>query len=164
MRAATALAATAAAQAYGQGSARSPRAAESQASVPAFPRLRAPVCHGIWPPDAANTLSKRWPTRCATPSRAGCRQIGIIPHPTRSKEAAMTTAAADTHSDTGSHALTSTRRVRVDLIGLGALIFAGLGLAGTIVLTQTRPAERPTTPGVPAVAVAPAPPMRDQWY
>jgi hypothetical protein len=49
------------------------------------------------------------------------------------------------------------------VIRLGALIIAGLGLAGTIAFTQTRPAERPAAPGVLG-GVPPAPPMRDQWY
>jgi hypothetical protein len=60
-------------------------------------------------------------------------------------------------------ALSRVRRARVDLIGLLAVIVAGVGLALTLLMTQSRPAPGLTTSGAPAV-VAPADIARDQWY
>src|ERR1051326_8534127 len=81
------------------------------------------------------------------------------------KEAAMTRAAAETHSQaTGDSMLTTrSRRVRVDLMGLGAVLIAGFGLAGTIILACTPASEAAGGPSVSA-AVASAPPVRDRWY
>jgi hypothetical protein len=76
----------------------------------------------------------------------------------------MTTAAAKTHSEAGRGLLTTrTRRMRVDLIGLGAVLIAGLGLAGTIIVARMPAPEASGGPTVSA-AVASAPPVRDRWY
>jgi hypothetical protein len=76
----------------------------------------------------------------------------------------MTTAAAESHSETGRARPTSgTRRMRVDLIGLGAVLLAGLGLAGTVIVARAPAPEAWRTPSVSA-AVTSAPPVRDRWY
>jgi hypothetical protein len=76
----------------------------------------------------------------------------------------MTTAAGDAHSQAGSGVLTTDkRRVRLDLIGLGAVLIAGLGLAATIVVTRTPASESTRGPTV-SVAVPSAPQTRDRWY
>jgi hypothetical protein len=75
----------------------------------------------------------------------------------------MTPAAADARSEAASRVpMTHMRHVRVDLIGLGAVLIAGLGLIATIVLMRTA-VPGSSTPSVSAT-LAPAPPARDQWY
>ena len=76
----------------------------------------------------------------------------------------MPRAAVETHSDTVRGLLRSgTRRRRVDLIGPGALLIAGLALAGTINVART-PAPEASDGLSMFAAGAPASPARDRWY
>src|SRR5437868_4586053 len=57
----------------------------------------------------------------------------------------------------------ASRRYRVDLIGMSALLVASAGLAGTLMLLRAQ-GTNPTTSadvGAPSVSI---PPVRDQWY
>jgi hypothetical protein len=51
----------------------------------------------------------------------------------------------------------------VDVIGLGALVIAALGLVAAMLVVRTPTAEPSVAPSVPT-APAFAPPVRDQWY
>src|SRR5437899_2246535 len=55
------------------------------------------------------------------------------------------------------------RRYRVDLIGVSALLVASAGLAGTLMLFRAQSTNSTTTAsvGAPSVSIAP---VRDQWY
>jgi hypothetical protein len=55
------------------------------------------------------------------------------------------------------------RRYRIDLIGVSALLVAGAGLAGSLILFRAQSTDSTTTAtlGTPSVSVAP---LRDQWY
>jgi hypothetical protein len=76
----------------------------------------------------------------------------------------MTTAESGTRSDARrSRALAGTRRVRVDVIRLGALVIAALGFVAAILVVRTPMSEPRVAPGVPT-APAFAPPVRDQWH
>jgi hypothetical protein len=55
------------------------------------------------------------------------------------------------------------RRYRIDLIGVSALLVAGAGLAGTLILFRAQSTDSTASAalGAPTVSVAP---VRDQWY
>jgi hypothetical protein len=57
----------------------------------------------------------------------------------------------------------STQRYRADVFGASALLIAGVGLAGTLLLLQTS-SVGPTTPATVGVPALLTPPVRDQWY
>jgi hypothetical protein len=84
-------------------------------------------------------------------------------HPIQ-REAAMTTAETETRLSRRSGIRRGTGG-RPDVIGLGALGIAAVGVAATVLvlLCTPSPAQGPNAAGL-ADVVAPAPPARDQWY